>query len=62
MGHVLMRCPTTNRLVPTGVITDPASFASSQFEDNESDCAACGRMHTWSKKDVVLEEDLKRNG
>jgi endogenous inhibitor of DNA gyrase (YacG/DUF329 family) len=58
MAEVMIKCPETGKLVPTGFSMDKASFESSSLKNNTlSDCPACGKNHVWSKEDAVLKED-----
>lgn len=58
MPRLMITCPTTNKAVPTGMSMDQASFENptNTMENNSSQCAACGQMHTWSKADAFLED------
>lgn len=57
MPRIMVVCPKTKKLVPTGMGADKASFdnPTNKFINNSFRCSACGEMHTWSKKDAVLE-------
>ena len=58
MGHVMIRCPVTNRPVPTDTDTDRISFESGAASDGTVDpCPECGGSHLWSKEDSWLEDD-----
>ena len=52
MGQLMIKCPITGELVPTGITMDKTSFESSTFANNSIKCPSCGKIHTWSKKDV----------
>jgi endogenous inhibitor of DNA gyrase (YacG/DUF329 family) len=56
MANVMIKCPATGKLVPTGFEMDAQSFASSDLSDNSVSCPACGGTHVWSKEDAQLEE------
>lgn len=50
MGQVMIRCPETDKPLPTGIAMDKASFESSQMENNSvGPCPHYGENHTWSK-------------
>jgi hypothetical protein len=57
MPRVMIKCPKTFMLVPTGIAMSKSSF------DNPTNvlatytvrCPSCGEKHTWSKSDAVLE-------
>jgi hypothetical protein len=56
MGAIMIRCPTTNELVPVGIDTDKDSFASlPNVAASPLRCPLCGQEHAWSKADAVLE-------
>ncbi|HEY8082783.1 MAG TPA: hypothetical protein VIE64_04400 [Solirubrobacterales bacterium] len=58
MANVMIKCPNTGKLVPTGIAMDAQSFASAQLSNNGlGNCPACGGGHVWSKKDAQLEEE-----
>ena len=55
MGAILIRCPTTNELVPVGIDTDKDSFeALPTVEARAIRCPLCGKDHPWSKEDAIL--------
>lgn len=56
MARVLIKCPTTGEMVPTGTEMDRESFESAKMEQNSVQCTACGEMHSWDKEDAVLED------
>lgn len=53
---VMIRCPVTGDEVPTGFAMDRAGFDSSELNDNSVECAACGEIHTWSKRDAFMKD------
>ena len=57
MGQIVIKCPVTGRLVPTGMGADKSSFEASSYEGNSFQCPECGNMHTWDKKDAQLQDD-----
>jgi transposase-like protein len=61
MATLLIKCPTSGKSVPTGFGMDPVSFAepTNQLFGNSFRCPACGKIHTWDKKDAFLEEEPK---
>lgn len=63
MGAILIRCPTTNELVPVGIDTDKESFASlPDVEATPIRCPVCGEKHPWSKSDAVLDTTMRPSG
>jgi hypothetical protein len=60
MGAILIRCPTTNQLVPVGIDTDKESFASlPDVPARPVRCPLCGEQHPWSKADAVLDTTMR---
>ena len=60
MGAIMIRCPVTDELIPVGIDTDQDSFAV--LPDVVAApvlCPACGGMHTWSKRDAILETTMR---
>ena len=62
MPRIMIKCPKTKKLVPTGFAMDKASFdnPTNVLTNNTVSCPACGQNHTWSKSDAVLE--VKQSG
>jgi hypothetical protein len=54
MAMVMITCPATNRQVPTGIETDPASIALVPPINARLTCPDCGNVHTWSVLDAEL--------
>ena len=56
MGAILIRCPTTDQLIPVGINTDQESFESlPNVVARAIRCPHCGKNHTWSKADAILD-------
>jgi hypothetical protein len=48
MGAIMIRCPTTQQLVPVGIDTDKESFDSlPNVPANPVVCPLCGKSHPW---------------
>ena len=56
MGLVMIQCPNTGKAIPTGFDMDKTSFQSSTLNRNSVGCPACGKTHTWDKKDAWVHE------
>ncbi len=56
MGMVMIKCPTTGQAVETGIAMDKQSFERKNITNNSVICPACGKKHTWSKKDAWVQE------
>jgi hypothetical protein len=52
--RILVRCPSTAKLTPTGQTIREELWAASKVKNNKFSCAHCGQVHIWTKKDVVL--------
>ena len=52
--RILVRCPSTARLSPTGQVVKEAMWSETKLELPSVVCPHCGQVHTWTKKDVVL--------
>jgi len=57
MNRILIKCPTTGRMIYRGFAMDPKIFEASPVEENPVECPACGKTHTWTKRDAYLEAD-----
>jgi hypothetical protein len=57
MGVVMITCPRTGRAVPTGIETDPNSFASLPDTPARTKCPVCDRVHVWWKREAWLSVD-----
>jgi endogenous inhibitor of DNA gyrase (YacG/DUF329 family) len=59
MGRVMFKCPTTGKPVFTGMGMDKGMLESDAVQlthNTTGPCPHCGKDHTWSKKDVWVEE------
>lgn len=54
MGMLMITCPTTKKPVHTGFLMDKKSFETATLTNNSVSCSACGKTHTWSKKDAYV--------
>ena len=55
MPRVLIECPETGELIPTGVELKEEEFAASNLRNKRVDCPECGRTHVWQIEDAILE-------
>ena len=56
MPRVLIQCPLTEELVPTGLATsDGKRFRRSLPSSSVTGCPACRRSHAWSREEALLE-------
>ena len=60
MGIVTVACPNTGEQVPTGIVTDTGTFATTDFEGHKFRCDACSEVHSWNKADATVQPDPVR--
>ena len=60
MGIVTVACPNTGEQVPTGVVMDARTFATTDFEGRKFRCDACSEVHSWTKADATVQPDKVR--
>jgi hypothetical protein len=51
---LLVRCPSTSKLTDTGKTVDEKQWGAAKVKTQKFTCAHCGRVHTWTKQDVIL--------
>jgi len=56
MGTVMVRCPETGRDIPTGIVTDPESFAATPVFFARVFCPICRAEHEWFAKEAWICE------
>jgi hypothetical protein len=52
--RLLVRCPSTAKLTPTGQTIEEQLWAAAKVKNQKVTCPHCSSVHTWGKKDVVL--------
>ncbi|MEP6777405.1 MAG: hypothetical protein ABI944_03045 [Chthoniobacterales bacterium] len=52
--RILVRCPATAKLTPTGMTIDEDLYADTPLKNHKLTCPHCQQVHNWTKKDVVL--------
>ncbi|MGI9087989.1 MAG: hypothetical protein ACR2HH_09660 [Chthoniobacterales bacterium] len=52
--RVLVRCPATSKLTPTGQTVDEEAWDATKLKTQKAPCPHCQGKHAWTKKDVVL--------
>jgi hypothetical protein len=52
--RLLVRCPSTAKLTPSGQTINEALWAAAKIKSHKMTCPHCQQVHTWTKKDVVL--------
>jgi hypothetical protein len=58
VNRILIKCPTTGKLIYTGFAMDTQTFEASPIEEMDPvECPACHQMHRWRKRDAILERE-----
>ena len=52
--RILVRCPSTGKLAPTGRTVKEALWSKTKLNRPRLTCPHCHQVHSWTKKDVVL--------
>jgi hypothetical protein len=52
--RLLIRCPSTAKLTPSGQTINEALWANAKIKTQKVTCPHCRQVHSWTKKDVVL--------
>jgi len=52
--RILVRCPSTAKLTPTGQTIEESLWATAKVKSHKISCPHCQQVHSWTKKDVVL--------
>jgi hypothetical protein len=52
--RILVRCPSTGRLAPTGKTVEESEWDGTKLNRPRLNCPHCHQVHNWTKKDVVL--------
>ena len=61
MPRVLIQCPLTEQMVPTGLTTTGEKrFRRSLPTSAVIGCPACRRSHAWSREEAVIEGRERR--
>jgi len=58
MKSLLVRCPSTSKLTDTGRTIEEKRWSAAKVKTQKLTCAHCGKVHSWSKADVVLGRPL----
>lgn len=54
MPMLMIKCPSTGKPVPTGIVWDLATIDSLKLETNaQVTCPHCKQEHSWNKADVL---------
>jgi hypothetical protein len=55
---LLVRCPSTSKLNDTGQTIAEELWPAAKVKTQKVQCAHCGQVHSWGKKDVILGRPL----
>ena len=55
---LLVRCPSTAKLIDTGRTVEEKSWPTTKMKRQKLTCTHCGAVHSWTKEDVVLGRPL----
>ena len=54
MPMLFIKCPKTQKDIPTGIDV-PKDMDRSGISNNSISCSECGQMHTWDGKDAFFK-------
>jgi hypothetical protein len=57
---LLVRCPSTSKLTDTGKTIEEERWPTAKLKIQRFTCAHCGKVHAWSKQDVILGRPMSR--
>jgi len=55
MPALMVTCPTTARIVPTGIEIEPEDLRALPRIAAPLHCPACGEKHFWTRDDAMLD-------
>ena len=62
MARVMIRCPMTDRLVPTGLESDGGpSFRRRLPSSDTTQCPECRRSHAWHRGEAIIEGRVRKD-
>lgn len=62
MGMVMIKCPETGSVIPTGIEMDRERFRCSAVFFSRTYCRKCGATHEWFAKEAWVYESALANG
>ncbi|MDA9427001.1 hypothetical protein XH97_33530 [Bradyrhizobium sp. CCBAU 53380] len=60
MGMVMVKCPQTGRVIPTGIMSDRETFLRSVVFYGNTHCPDCRANHHWFAREAWVEESVVR--
>jgi aspartate carbamoyltransferase regulatory subunit len=58
LKSLLVRCPSTSKLTDTRLTVEEKLWPETKLKKQKFTCAHCGRVHSWTKTDVILGRPL----
>jgi hypothetical protein len=55
MANIVIRCPASRQVIPTGLTTDMIVLDAMDIT-LALQCPVCGNTHTWKQKDAWIDE------
>lgn len=62
MGMVMIKCPETGGIIPTGIEMDRERFRCSTVFFSRTYCRKCAATHEWFAKEAWVYEPALANG
>lgn len=60
MGMIMVKCPQTDRVIPTGITSDRETFLRSVVFFGNTHCPVCRANHNWFAREAWVEEPVAR--
>lgn len=58
MGMIMVKCPQTDRAIPTGIASDRETFLRSAVFFGNTHCPVCRANHNWFARDAWVEDPV----
>jgi hypothetical protein len=56
MGTIMIACPATGRVIPTGIQSERSEFACMPVFFADTHCPICDSNHRWFARDAWVDE------
>ncbi|WP_247387698.1 MULTISPECIES: hypothetical protein [unclassified Bradyrhizobium] len=60
MGMIMVKCPQTGRVIPTGIRSDRETFLRTVVFYGNTHCPVCRANHNWFAREAWVEEPVVR--
>ena len=60
MGMIMVKCPQTGHVIPTGLKSDRETFLRSIVFYGNTHCPVCRANHNWFAREAWVEEPVAR--